>query len=79
MKISLIILILGCYPQTLFCVVIAKKIILFLPVRTLDEEKKLSYIFIFTLLCGAWKGFLKALKAFIKPFKAPQSSVKIKI
>ena len=53
MKISLIILILGCYPQTLFCVVIAKKIILFLPVRTLDEEKKLSYIFIFTLLCGA--------------------------
>ena len=34
-----------------------------------DEEKKLSQIFIFTLLYGA----SKALKAFIKPFEAPQS------
>ena len=49
------------------------------PVLILDEEKKLSYIFIFTLLCGASKGFMKALKAFIKPFEAPQRSVKIKI
>ena len=31
------------------------------------------------LLCGALKGFMKAFKAFIKPFEAPQSSVKIKI
>ena len=44
-----------------------------------DEEKKLSWIFIFTLLCGASKGFLKAFKAFKKPFEAPQRSVKIKI
>ena len=44
-----------------------------------DKVKKLSQIFIFTLLCGASKGFMKALKAFIKPFEAPQRSVKIKI
>ena len=46
-----------------------------------DEEKKLTLIFIFILLCGASKGFmkaLKALKAFIKTFEAPQRSVKIK-
>ena len=30
-------------------------------------------------LCGASKGFIKALKAFIKPFEAPQRSVKTKI
>ena len=44
-----------------------------------DEENKLSQIFIFTLLCGASKGFTKAFIAFIKPFDAPQRSVKIKI
>ena len=43
-----------------------------------DEEKKLSWIFIFTLLCAVSKGFLKAFKAFKKPFEAPQRSVKIK-
>ena len=42
-------------------------------------EIKLSEIFIFTFLCGASKGFMKAFKAFIKPFEAPQRSVKIKI
>ena len=36
-------------------------------------------MFIFTLLCGASKGFMKDLKAFIKPFEAPQRSVKLKI
>ena len=41
-----------------------------------DEEKKLTQIFIFTLLCGASTGFTKA---FIKPFEAPQRNVKIKI
>ena len=45
----------------------------------MDEKKKLSNIFIFLLPCGASKGFMKALKAFIKPFEAPQRSVKIKI
>ena len=34
---------------------------------------------VFTLLCGASKGFMKAFKAFIKPFEAPQRNVKIKI
>ena len=50
-----------------------------LPVPIPDKEKKLSSIFIFTLLCGASKGFMKAFKAFIKPFEAPQRSVKIKV
>ena len=44
-----------------------------------QREKFDLKIFIFTLLCGASKGFLKAFKAFIKPFEAPQKSVKIKI
>ena len=35
-------------------------------------------IFIFTLLFGASKRFMKALETFIKPFEAPQGSVKIK-
>ena len=34
-----------------------------LPVPIPDEEKKLSWIFIFTLVYGASKGFMKALKA----------------
>ena len=47
-----------------------------LPVWIPDEEKKLSWIFIFTLLCGASKG---SIKAFIKPFEAPQRSMKFKL
>ena len=43
-----------------------------------DKKKKLAYIFLFTLY-DASKGFMKALKTFIKPFEAPQRSVKIKI
>ena len=39
-----------------------------------DEERKLIQIFILTLLRGASKGFMKAL---IKPFEAPQITVKI--
>ena len=42
-------------------------------------KQKLTYMFIFTLLCGASKGFMTAFKAFIKPFEAPQRSEKIKI
>ena len=45
-----------------------------------DKKKKLTYIFTFTLLSGASKGFMKAfIKAFIKAFEAPQRNVKIKI
>ena len=33
----------------------------------------------FTLLCGASEGFIKAFEAFIKPFETPQGSMKIKI
>ena len=50
-----------------------------LPVPIPDEEKKLTEIFIFILLCGTSEGSTKATKAFIKPFEAPQRSVKIKI
>ena len=53
--------------------------ILTLNVPIPDKVKKLSKNFTFTLLCGASKGFMKAFKAFIKPFEAPQKSVKIKI
>ena len=35
--------------------------------------------FYFTLLFGTSKGFMKALKAFIKPSAAPKRTVKIKI
>ena len=44
-----------------------------------DEEKKLTQIFIFTLLCDASKDFMMDLKALVKPFEAPQKRVKIKI
>ena len=40
---------------------------------------KINLNFYFALLCGASKGFMKASKAFIKPFERPQRSVKIKI
>ena len=39
----------------------------------------LTEIIIFRFLCGSLKGFMKAFKGFIKPFEAPQRSVKIKI
>ena len=48
-------------------------------VSILDKEKKISEIFIFAFFCGASKGLMKALEAFIKPFEVPQRSVKIKI
>ena len=53
------------------------RLTLYVPIP--DEEKKLSYTFTSTLLCGASKGFMKALMAFIKPVESPQRSVKIKI
>ena len=39
-------------------------------------REKINLNFIFTLLCSGSKGFMKALKAFIKPFETPQRSVK---
>ena len=57
-----------------------------LAIQILDEERKLTYIFIFTHLFQASKGYMKAcgaskgfMKAFIKPFDAPQESEKIKM
>ena len=50
-----------------------------LSVPITDKEKKLSKIFVFKFLFGASKGFMKAFKAFIKPFEAPERSVKIKL
>ena len=49
-----------------------------LPVPIPDEERKLTSIFNFILLCGASKGFMKAFKAFIKFFEALKRSVKLK-
>ena len=40
--------------------------LLTLSVQILDEEKKLTEIFIFTLLCVASKGFMEARKAYEK-------------
>ena len=42
-------------------------------------NRKLFKIFIVTLLCGALKGSMKALKTFTKPSETPQRSVKIKL
>ena len=39
----------------------------------------LNFYFIVTFLCGASKGFMKAYKAIMNPFEAPQRNVKIKI
>ena len=39
-------------------------------------ENKINLICILALLCGTLKGFVKAVKAFLKPFEAPQRNVK---
>ena len=45
-----------------------------------DKEKELTKkMFIFALSRGASKGFMKALKVFMKSFEAPQRSAKIKL
>ena len=41
-------------------------------------KQKLTYFFIFALICGTSKCFMKAFRVFIKSFKAPQRSMKIK-
>ena len=53
---------------------ILRFLVLTVPVPIPDEEKKLTWIFIFVLLCGTSKDFMKALKAFLKSFQAPQRS-----
>ena len=40
---------------------------------------KINSNFIFKLLCGALKCFMKAFEGFIKPFQAPKRNMKIKI
>ena len=42
------------------------------------QREKIKLNFYFLRSCGTYKGFMKALKAVIKPFEAPQRSVKIK-
>ena len=54
-------------------------ILLTFPVSIPNEERKLTSIFIFILLCGASKYFMKVLKAFIKPFEVPLRTAKIRI
>ena len=43
------------------------------------RREKINLNFYFHTSLGASEGFMKAFKAFIKPFEAPQRSVKIKI
>ena len=50
-----------------------------LPDAIPDGERKLTELFIFSLLCVVSKGFMKAFKAFIKPFDATQRSLKINL
>ena len=55
---------------------------LILPAPRISEiciKIKNNLNFFFILLCGTSKGFMKALKAFIKPFAALERSAKIKI
>ena len=42
-----------------------------------NPGRRKNIILIFTLLCGASKGFMKAFKAFIKPFEGPQRSTQL--
>ena len=42
-------------------------------------KRENNLIFIFTLLCGGSKSFIKAFNPFIKPFEIPQGSAEIKI
>ena len=44
-----------------------------------DKKKNLTKIFIFALFCGTSKAFMKALNAFVKPFKGSERIVKIEI
>ena len=67
------------YPQILEAVAYAA---LTLNVPYISEScfvMKIKLIFIFTLLFGPSKGFMKTFKVFIKHFEAPQRSVKIKV
>ena len=45
----------------------------------IGQKEKINFYFkktfIFTVLCGASKALMKALKVFIKPYEAPQRSV----
>ena len=57
-----------------FCVTIFRTL-LNLPARCISEsfiKTKINLNLIFTLLCGASIGFMKAFKTFIKPFEATQ-------
>ena len=49
------------------------------PVPIPDKEKKIKLSFYFHTSLWCLKGFMKALKAVIKPFEAPQRSGKVKI
>ena len=53
-----------------------------LPVLCISEsciEIKINFEFYFHTFCGVSKGFMKALKASMKPFEAPQRGVKTEI
>ena len=64
------------------CVITPRSSVLFcltLPAPIPYKERKLTEIFISTLLHCASRGFMKVLKVLIKLFEVPQRIVKIKI
>ena len=67
------------YVQLDCCARLDVALILTFPVPITDKQRKLTKKFIFILLCGASKSFIKAFKALVKPFEVPQRSLKIKI
>ena len=45
-------------------------------------KMKIKFLFLYFFvvpLCGAWKGFMKAFKVFLKSFEALQRSLKVEI
>ena len=48
------------------------------PIPDDEEKKQINFLFSNFFVVPS-KGFMKALKAFIQPFEAPQRSVKTKI
>ena len=51
----------------------------FLCIKEIYIKIKINLNFYLQTYCGASKGFMKAFNAFMKPFEAPQGSLKIKI
>ena len=64
------------------CFIVPKKSLSLNPINPYRPDpgrrEKINLNFYFTIACGDTKGFVKAFKAFKKPFETPQRNVKIK-